>query len=97
MSSDILLEHLDPDIGRTPQRDVPVLAALTRQLYERPSWMMQDTVPLEVDPATWKQAREEMAGIQRDRGFPLAMAAIDRVNFLLRGVPVVMKDESFHG
>lgn len=92
MAFDLVLEHLDPDVGRTPQREVPALADLTRQINDRPLWMMQDSVPLEVDAETWKCAREEMVAIQRARGFPLASAAIDRTNFLLRGIPVVIND-----
>lgn len=91
MAFDLLLEHLDPDVGRTPQRETPALAKLSRQINERPPYLADQ--PIAVDEETWKQARDEMVGIQRDRGFPLAMAAIDRVNFLLRGVPVVIKDD----
>jgi hypothetical protein len=90
--ADILLEHLDPDVGRTPQRDLPMLAALSRQLIERPLYLADQ--PLETDVETWKKAREEMVAVNKARGFPLASAAIDRVNFLLRGVPVVIKDEA---
>lgn len=92
MPFDILLETLDPDVGRTPQRDAPALAELSREIARRPLWLVDQ--PLEVDEETFGRARDEMKAIQRDRGFPLAMAAIDRVNFLLRGVPVVIKDEA---
>lgn len=90
--ADLILEHLDPDVGRTPQREVPALAKLHRQLSERPPYLADQ--PLETDVETWKLACDEMRAINRDRGFPLASAAIDRVNFLLRGVPVVIKDEA---
>lgn len=91
MPFDLLLEDVGPpDVGRTPLLEAPALAELSRQIFARPLWMMQDTVPLEVDPETWKRAREEMVSIQKARGFALASASIDRVNFLLRGVPVVM-------
>jgi hypothetical protein len=92
MSFDLILEHLDTDVGRTPLREVPMLAKLTRQLYERPRYLADQ--PIEADLETWKKAREEMVAINKARGFPLASAAIDRVNFLLRGVPVVIKDEA---
>lgn len=92
MSADLILEHLDPDIGRTPQRDAPFLAALCKRLAERPAWLADQ--PLETDEETWKRAREEMVAINRARGFPLASAPIDRVNFLLRGAAVVIKDEA---
>jgi hypothetical protein len=52
--------------------------------------MTKDTIPLETDIETWKAARSEMAEIQKSRGFPLATAMIDRPNFLLRGIPVVV-------
>lgn len=90
MTFDLLLEALDPDVGRTPQRDAPMLAQLSRQIAERPYYLADQ--PIEVDEETWKRAREEMVAIQRDRGFPLARAAINRMNFLLRGVPVVIGD-----
>ena len=97
MPFDIGLIDLGAEVGRTPQREAPTLAALTRQIHERPLWMLQDTVPLEVDLATYKAARSEMVEIQQSRGFPLASAIapdISRENFLLRGVPVVIKDEA---
>lgn len=90
MPFDLLLEQLDPHVGSTPQREVPVLAQLSRRLIERPLYLHDQ--PLEVDSGTWKQARDEMVGIQRDRGFPLASANISQANFLLRGVPVVIND-----
>lgn len=92
MAFDIALIDLGADVGRTPQRDAPALAKLSREIFDRPLWMIQEAAPLEVDLETWKQGREEMVAIQKSRGFPLAMAHIDRVNFLLRGVPVVIKD-----
>ena len=95
MAFDIGFVDLGPaDVGRTPQREAPMLAKLTREMLERPLWMTRDTVPLEVDLETWKRAREEMVEIQKARGFPLAMASIDRVNFLLRGVPVVIRTDT---
>lgn len=92
MPPDLILEHIDPDVGRTPQRDAPALAVLHRQLVERPPWRADQ--PLETDEDTWKCARQEMAAINRDRGFPIAQASIDRTNFLLWGMPVVIKDEA---
>lgn len=90
MAFDIGLIDLGADVGRTPQREAPVLAHLTRKIHERPHWQAED--PIEVDADTWKRAREEMVAIQKARGFPLATAQIGRVNFLLRGIPVVVKD-----
>lgn len=90
--ADLILEHLDPDVGRTPQREVPALAKLHRQLFDRPPYLADQ--PLETDVGTWKLAYDEMKAINEARGFPLASAAIDRVNFLLWGVPVVIKDEA---
>lgn len=91
MSFDLLLQDVgEADVGRTPQRECPALADLTRQIYARPLWMMQEAAPIEVDADTWKRARAEMVEIQKNRGFPLAMAHIDRQNFLLRGIPVVI-------
>lgn len=91
MAFDVLLQDVgEADVGRTPQRECPVLADLTRQLHARPVWMMQDAAPIEVDAETWKQARAEMVEIQKSRGFPLATAHIDRRNFLLHGIPVVV-------
>lgn len=94
MPFDMLLEPLDPHIGARPQREAPALAQLTREMHERPLWMIRDAMPIETDLETWQAARQEMVDIQKARGFPLAMAAINRMNFLLRGIPVVIKDEA---
>ena len=93
MAFDIGLIDAGADVGRTPQRECPVLAQLSRMIFERPTWMMQDTVPLEVDAESWKAARAEMVEVQKARGFPLATARIDRLNFLLRGIPIVVREE----
>ncbi|MHB8272830.1 hypothetical protein [Bradyrhizobium sp.] len=84
---------LDADVGRTPQRDAPALARVSREIAERPPWMADQ--PLVIDAATWKQAREEMVDVQKSRGFPLARATdLKTDNFLLRGVPVVIRSEA---
>lgn len=94
MAFDVALIDLGADVGCTPQREAPALARLTREIYERPLWMLREYVPLEVDAETWKQARDEMIEIQKSRGFPLATAAaIPQSNFLLRGIPVVVRVE----
>lgn len=93
MPFDLLLQDIGPpDVGSTPQLEAPALAELSRQVLTRPPWLADQ--PVETDTETWKKARAEMVEIQKRRGFPLAMAKIDRVNFLLRGVPVVAKDEA---
>lgn len=76
------------NVGSAPQFDAPALASLCRRINERPLWAIEE--PLLVDPETYGSARDEMAEVQKRRGFPVACAAIDRPNFLLRGVPVVM-------
>lgn len=78
-------------VGSSPQFEAPTLAGLCRQINERPIWAIEE--PLPVDPVTYQKARDEMAEVQTRRGFPVACAAIDRPNFLLRGVPVVMADD----
>lgn len=74
--------------GSTPQFDAPTLASLCRQINERPLWAVEE--PLPVDPETYQKASVEMEEVQKRRGFPVACAALDRPNFLLRGVPVVI-------
>jgi hypothetical protein len=74
---------LDPD-----QIKADALAIVNREIDRRPSWLSDQ--PVAVDHQTWRAARDEMASIQRDRGFPLAVAPIDQDNFLLRGIPVVI-------
>lgn len=78
------------DVGSTPQIDATTLASLCRRINERPLWAIEE--PLPVDPETYELAREEMTEVQKRRGFPVSCAAIDRPNFLLLGVPVVMAD-----
>ena len=78
------------DISSTPIREPMTLAELTRRLYARPPWLHD--LPRVVDVDTFTRARDEMLAIQRERGFPLATADIDRDNFLLRGIPVVMSN-----
>lgn len=94
MPFDLSFENLaaQGDVGATPQVDVPSLAALTRRIYARPPWQVE--LPIEVDAETYQKARAEMIDLQRRRGFPLATGAIGRVNFLLRGIPVVIKDQA---
>jgi hypothetical protein len=81
---------MEADVGNTPQLEAPTLAHLSSRMDCRPLWAIED--PFEVDANTFQTARSEMVEIQRRRGFPVASAAIDRPNFLLRGVPVVMAD-----
>jgi hypothetical protein len=78
------------DIGSTPQFEAPVLADLYRKLVNRPYWAKTD--PLAVDQETFKTGLREMADIQRRRGFPVVAANIEKTNFLLYGIPIVMLD-----
>jgi hypothetical protein len=66
------------------------LAALANQLHRRR--LPFATEPLEVDPETFHAAREEMAAVMRERGFPLRAADIGRPNFLLLGVPICPRE-----
>lgn len=79
-----------PDIGDTPQFEAPTLAELATKIAERPFWAVEE--PLSVDAETFVKAFSEMTEVQRRRGFPVATAAIEQPNFLLRGVPVVKHD-----
>lgn len=82
-----------PDVGNTPQFEAPTLADLCRLINERPLWMLQDRVPLAVDPETYERASIEMREVQARQGRTvLAAAWVEQPNFLLRGVPVVIHD-----
>lgn len=89
---DIGLIELEPNVGNTPQIEAPTLAEVRRQIYRRPLWQTRDALPLEVDSETYRRARDEMVAIQQSRGWPLATACIERENFMLCGVPIVMGD-----
>lgn len=78
------------DIGSTPQFEAPTLAKLTHRIDARPGWAVKD--PLAVDRGTFDKALSEMTEVQKRRGFPVPTTSIDKPNFLLRGVPVVMND-----
>jgi hypothetical protein len=79
-------------VGSTPQFDAPALAALSRQLHERPLWQTREAVPLEVNPHTWQRANNEMREAMERQGRLVAAADIGKPNFLLFGIPVVMND-----
>lgn len=80
------------DVGSKPQLEAPTLANLSQRIAARPYFLADQ--PLEVEAETFNLARQEMKAIQAARGFPLATAAIKRPNFLLRGVPVIAKDQA---
>jgi hypothetical protein len=79
-------------IGSTPQFEAPTLAVLSKQLYDRPLWQIQERAPLKVDPETYQRAFAEMREVQERQGRCVVAADwVDRPNFLLRGIPVVME------
>lgn len=39
----------------------------------------------------WIEIRSEVEQIQHEKGEPLFCADIDRINFLVRGIPIVMR------
>lgn len=79
---------MQPDVGNTPQFEAPLLAALARQITDRPYWAAEDK--FFVDAETFERARAEMVMVQNRHGRPVAVADLKEPNFLLRGVPVVM-------
>lgn len=81
------------DVGNTPQFEAPTLAALARQINERPLWQIKEALPLLVDPETWHRANTEMREVQERQGRHVAAASWAPLpNFLLHGIPVVMDD-----
>lgn len=68
--------------------DVPHVAEVVKRIYDRPFW--QHGEPLEVDPDLYERAQTEFRHVLENRGWGLQTAPLDRANFLLRGVPIVM-------
>lgn len=83
---------MPPDVGSTPQLEAATLADLNRLINVRPIWEVQEKLPLQVDPDTFNRAKAEMTDVLLRQGRALAVADwLKQENFLLRGVPVVMK------
>ena len=85
------VDVFDPEAGRRPQFEAPIIARLMRQIATRPQWAADD--PLPVDEQTFEKALQEMTEIQGRQGRTIASAPwVKERNFLLRGVPVTLLD-----
>jgi hypothetical protein len=71
-----------------PLHDVPAVAEVVRRIYDRPPWLRAD--PLAIEPDLYREARAEYAKALEKRGWPVPYAEMDRDNFLLRGVTVMI-------
>lgn len=86
------VDDFDLDVGRRPQLDAPTIADVMNQMNARPAWAAEE--PFAVDAATFEQAKREMTEIQRRQGRTVSAAPwIRERNFLLRGVPVVVREQ----
>jgi len=68
--------------------DVPAVAEVVRRIYDRPPWLRSE--PIEIAPDLYRDARAEYARALEKRGWSVPYAEMDRDNFLLRGVTVIM-------
>ncbi len=77
---------------RQVSEGVATLAILANRLVQRPPYLALE--PLAVDRETYVLAEGEMREVLRARGWhaPPLSHALNRVNFLLMGVPVVCMD-----
>lgn len=66
--------------------DTTHVAAITNELLARPTDLRSE--PYTVPSYIWKRAREEMAVMLRERGWPVQSVEIGRDNFILMGVPI---------
>ncbi len=74
-----------------PLHDIPAVAEVVKRIYDRPFW--QHAEPIEIDQDLYRHAKDEFAAVLEQRGWALSSAEIERENFLLRGVTIVMGDE----
>lgn len=74
-----------------PLHDIPHVADVVKRIYDRPPWQRNE--PLTIAPELFEQARAEYADVLQRRGWALPTAEMNRENFLIKGVTVVMGDE----
>jgi hypothetical protein len=65
------------------------VAKLRNEIFRRPIAVAD--LPLETDHETWVLAEAELRAYRAAEGLPFLSAPIDRLNFLLAGVPVVIR------
>ena len=69
--------------------EAPAVAEVRKRCMARPAWLYDR--PLAVEPDLWQRASTELEQIMRDRGWWVMAADIGQPNFLLHGVPIVMR------
>jgi hypothetical protein len=74
----------------------PAVAELHDRIARRPHYLADQ--PLEVEAGLWSEAQEQFRDALKARGWPLPvdtrLLGQGVSHFMLRGVPIVMKDEA---